>query len=430
MGLFSQWFDRDKFKDIFRTHWGSFKKRFSRYQSEHYDDAVRKMLGCGDPENGYATYICSKCGGDRKKVPFSCKSCFCLSCGKVYTDQWAARIEAILFPGLAYRHTVLTIPGELRVHFYRNAALLSKMAKVGVRCLEDTLSTVLRRSVRGGYIVVVQTNGRSGSYNPHLHVIMTSGGLARSQQGGQYWVKLKYLPYQVLHKKWQYHLFEMLKEQVPTPEMYAKINALYLKYPKGLVANIQKGEVPKQIRKLGKYLAKYVVSPPISVRRIIGYDGQRVKYWYNDHKSGRRKIEQVDLFTFIGRMVQHILPKGMQRIRYYGLHGTAVYQKIRKQLKAIILPPDAAQCRETFTICRKNYRQRVMESTASDPFICSRCGGELILWKIWHPSYGIIYDEEERIKTGYYERDKRRRNPDVRNIRYPLLQLSLPGLRV
>lgn len=425
MGLFSQWFDRDKFKDIFRTNWESFKETFSRYQSDRYDEAVRKMLGCGNPENGYATYICSKCGGDQKKVPFSCKSCFCLSCAKVYTDQWAVRIKAILFPGVAYRHTVLTIPDELRIYFYRNADLLSELMKVGIKCLEDTLCTVLRHSVCGGYIVVVQTNGRSGSYNPHLHIIMTSGGLATSSKGAHYWVKLKYLPYKLLHKKWQYHLFEMLKEQVPTKEMRAKIDELYLKYPNGLVANIQKGEVPKRIRQLGKYLAKYVVSPPISVRRIISYDGQRVKYWYKDHKSGKRKIEEIDLFTFIGRMVQHILPKGMQRIRYYGLHGTSVYRKIHKKLRAI-LPSDAAQCRETFTIPRRDYRQRVIETTAKDPFICSHCGGELMLWKIWHPSYGIIYDEEERIKAGYYEGDKRGRDPDVGDLRYPLLQLSLP----
>ena len=146
-------------------------------------------------------------------------------------------------------------------------------------------------------------------------------------------------------------------------------------------------------------------------------------------RGGKRKVEEVDIFTFIGRMVQHILPKGMQRIRYYGLHATAVYNKVRKKLWAI-LPLDAVQCPETFTVARKAYRQRVMETTAKDPFVCSRCGGELMLWKIWHPSYGVIYDEEERIKSGYYEGDKRGRDPDLRDIRYPLLQLSLPGLRV
>ena len=429
MGSFCQWFDRDKLKEIFRTHWESFKETFFRYREDRYDEVVQKMLGCGNPKNGYATYVCGKCGGEQKKVPFSCKSCFCLSCAKVYTDQWAARIEAILFPGVAYRHTVLTVPDDLRGYFYREARLLSELMRVGIECLADTLSTALRRPVCGGYIVVIQTNGRSGSYNPHLHIIMTSGGIVASGRGGHSWVTLKYFPYEILHKKWQYHLFRMLKEQVPTPEMQAQIDELYRKYPNGLVANIQKGEVPKRIRGLAKYLAKYVVSPPISVRRIVSYDGKRVKYWYQDHKSGRRKVEEVDVFQFIGRMVQHILPKGMQRVRYYGLHAAAVYRKIYKKLKAI-LPTDAAQGKETFTIGRKGYRQRVMETTARDPFICSRCGGELILWKIWHPSYGVIYDEEERLKSGQYERTQRGRDPDVGDLRYSLLQLSLPGLRV
>jgi len=334
-----------------------------------------------------------------------------------------------LFPGVAYRHTVLTVPDELRGYFYREAKLLSELMRVGIECLADTLRTVLRRAVSGGYIVVLQTNGRSGSYNPHLHIIMTSGGIVPSGRGGYSWVTLKYLPYEILHKKWQYHLFEMLKKQVPTREMKVKIDELYRKYPKGLVANIQKGEVPKRIRELAKYLAKYVVSPPISVRRIVSYDGKRVKYWYQDHKSGRRKMEEVDVFRFMGRMVQHILPRGMQRVRYYGLHAAAVYRKIYHKIRAI-LPTDAAQCKETFTIGRKGYRQRVMETTARDPFICSRCGGELILWKIWHPSYGVIYDEEERLKSGQYERTQRGRDPDVGDLRYSLLQLSLPGLRV
>jgi len=429
MSSFRQWFDRNKLKEIFRTHWESFKETFSRYREDRYDEVVQKMLGCGDAKNGYATYVCGKCGGERRKVPFSCKSCFCLSCTKVYTDQWAARIEAILFPEVAYRHTVLTVPDDLRRYFYREAKLLSELMRVGVEGLADTLRTVLRRPVEGGYILVLQTNGRSGSYTPHLHIIMTSGGIVANGRGGYSWVTLKYFPYEVLHKKWQYHLFRMLKERVPTREMQAKIDELYRKYPQGLVANIQKGEVPERIRELAKYLAKYVVSPPISVRRMVSYDGKRVKYWHQDHKSGRRKMEEVDVFRFIGRMVQHILPKGMQRVRYYGLHAVAVYRKIYKKLR-FLLPADAAQCRETFTIGRKGYRQRVMETVAKDPFICSRCGGELILWKIWHPSYGVIYDEEERLKSGQYERPQRGRDPDVGDLRYSLLQSSLPGLRV
>jgi hypothetical protein len=80
----------------------------------------------------------------------------------------------------------------------------------------------------------------------------------------------------MLHKKWQYYLFGMLQEQIATREIQAKIDELYRKYPKGLVANIQKGQVPKRIRELAK-IFNPICCPPISVRRMVGYDGDRVK---------------------------------------------------------------------------------------------------------------------------------------------------------
>ncbi|WP_394699560.1 transposase [uncultured Desulfobacter sp.] len=97
---------------------------------------------------------------------------------------------------------------------------------------------------------------------------------------------------------------------------------LWKTYPKGLVANVSKGRVPEACRGLAGYLAKYVASPPIAARRIVNYDGQTVGYWYKDHKTKSKKFEKVHVYTFIGRMVQHIMPKGFQRIRYYGLEAT------------------------------------------------------------------------------------------------------------
>ena len=84
---------------------------------------------------------------------------------------------------------------------------------------------------------------------------------------------------------------------------------------------------------LARYLAKYVVSPPISLRRIIKYDGKKVRYWYREHPTQERKEEEVDAEAFIGRMVQHILPKGFQRIRYYGLHAVCKAKKIREEIE-------------------------------------------------------------------------------------------------
>ena len=90
---------------------------------------------------------------------------------------------------------------------------------------------------------------------------------------------------------------------------------------------------------MARYIAKYVASPPIAVRRIVEYTGSPVTYWYQDHKTQARKVETVDVLTFIGRMVQHIFPKGFQRVRYYGLQATKTFtkwcEKIREGMKRI-----------------------------------------------------------------------------------------------
>jgi len=62
---------------------------------------------------------------------------------------------------------------------------------------------------------------------------------------------------------------------------------------------LEDGQVPVGGQGLAYYLAKYVVSPSISLRRILGYDGQRVRYWYNDHKSGKRKVAELPVLRFI-----------------------------------------------------------------------------------------------------------------------------------
>ena len=80
---------------------------------------------------------------------------------------------------------------------------------------------------------------------------------------------------------------------------------------------------------MARYVAKYVVSPPISVRRIDRYDGERVTYHYRSHRTGRMEHETVPVDTFIGRMVQHTLPKGFKRIRYYGAQATKTFAKVK-----------------------------------------------------------------------------------------------------
>ena len=79
--------DKTTFKQIFREHWDEFQQAYPRYAGDEYDAVVQKMLACGDPEKmGFGPYRCCSCGESRR-IAFTCKSSFCMSCAKVYADH-------------------------------------------------------------------------------------------------------------------------------------------------------------------------------------------------------------------------------------------------------------------------------------------------------------------------------------------------------
>jgi hypothetical protein len=101
----------------------------------------------------------------------------------------------------------------------------------------------------------------------------------------------------------------------------------------GFVTNVQKGDVPTRYQSLATYLAKYVVSPPSSLRRIDHDDGHRVTSHYRSHPSERVERDTVEVDTFIGRMVQHVFAKGFQRVRYDGVQATKTFAKIKRLMQ-------------------------------------------------------------------------------------------------
>jgi hypothetical protein len=308
-----------------------------------------------------------------------------------------------------YRHIILTVPAMFRTPFYRNAEiLLSELMRCGAQCLDDFYSEVRGKALKGGYIEVIHTHGRNGQYHPHLHVIATSGGYDAQAER---WEHLNFLPYDLLRHKWQWHLMTMLRRTLAIDEIKDLVDWCYRKYPDGLVSRVQKGKVPSQYQSLASYVAKYVVSPPISVRRIDRYDGERVTYHYRSHRTERTTYETVDVMTFIGRMIQHTMPKGFKRIRYYGVQATKTFAKLKVLIQAALAKVKGVVKGAVKIIARLTYRERYEKSTGRDPLICPHCRGEMGLWRIWHPTYGVIHDEGEKIKRGRYRSRAQRSGP-------------------
>lgn len=143
-----------------------------------------------------------------------------------------------------------------------------------------------------------------------------------------------------------------------------------------------------------------MVSPPLSLRRIDGEDGQSVTDHYRSPKTERVERERVDVSTCIGRMMQQVFPKGFQRIRYYGVQATKTFAKITGLIQEALAKVRGIVKGAIKIIAAQSYRERYRQSSGRDPLRCPHCHHEMDVWKGWHPRYGVVYDELEAMRRG------------------------------
>src|SRR6266571_8101605 len=203
----------------------------------------------------------------------------------------------------------------------------------------------------------------------------------------------------------------MLRQTLRTKAINRLVDVCYTRYRNGFVTNVQKGDVPSRSQSLATSLAKYVVSPPISLRRIDRYDGQRVTSHYRSHKSERVERETVEVYTFIGRMMQHVFPKSFQRIRYDGVQATKTFATLKGVMQEALAKVKGIVQGAIKILAPLTYRQRYQQSSGRDPLRCPHCQSAMEVWRIWHPTYGVIYDEGEVIKRGTYTSTAPRAGP-------------------
>jgi hypothetical protein len=393
-------------KSIFREFWYilciELEGVYSQLHWESIVENVEKMINCREPSNGFAEYICPECF-EKKKVPFTCKCRFCTSCGKRYVDQWVEKTVSRIFD-VTHRHLIFTIPRELRKIIFDNRQFI----KVMMDCASKTAMEVLQS--RGsdavpGILLIVHTFGRNIKFNPHVHMLMTEGGLTSGNQ----WIDIPFLPYGLLRKKWQYHLLTVLKADLPKTRMNARlIDHLFKSQRKGFYVN---GESKmNSARHAARYIGRYMARPALAEHKIKEYDGVMVTFWYVDHKTEQRVTERIPVKEFIKRLVDHIPLKGFKMARSYGL-----YSRRTRSIAIRILQRCKRFIQMTFEF-RNNgsislgWRGLLIKSFGIDPLKCPRCKKEMFLWRIWHPDYGDIFD---------LSRDgpqfKEEKNQDVKN---------------
>ncbi|GAB4258013.1 MAG: hypothetical protein Kow00111_03510 [Thermincola ferriacetica] len=133
--------------------------------------------------------------------------------------------------------------------------------------------------------------------------------------------------------------------------------------------------------------------PAIAEYRIIKYDGQNVRFWYEDHNTGKREEVELSALEFIGKLVMHIPPKYFKMVRRYGLYQPNKNNQAQKivSLWNYVKSKDLMKTRKIKN--RKlTWKERIRKEFGENPIACPKCGNEMELWTIWDPKYGYLYD--------------------------------------
>ena len=354
---------------------------------------IDKMINCGNPAFGGAMYACTKCG-KMKFVTFRCHSRFCPTCGVKYAiDRTAAMSFKVI--GVAHRHCVFTIAEELRDLFLKDRDLLN--------LLFDAVNSVVSRmfhklnkkeNFTPGFICVLHTFGRDLKWNPHIHCLISEGGL--SDKG--FWRNVHYFNYKLLRDSFQTALLSLLHKRLGDSFKKTKA-AVYRNHKNGfyVYAKPKKCEPSKVLKYVGRYLGR----PVIATKRILNYDGKNVTFYYNRHEDEKYIEETVPVMDFVRRLIRHIPEKHFKMIRYYGIY--ARHLDSDKKLNKAIHP-----CKRRFILAYNKWESLILSSFGYDPLICD-CGQKMEFLELYYNHQRVDLQE-------LYERTMRnarmKRGPD------------------
>ncbi|XJZ27405.1 transposase [Bacillota bacterium Lsc_1132] len=347
-------------------HWDKFVKKHHKNLRPIVIKEVEKFRGCGNPKNGFKLFVCEGCN-DVKKVPFRCKGRFCTTCSCGETEEWERLLSEDVFQ-VNHRHVIFTIDEGLRNIFLKHREFLKEFMDEAVGIVQQWFEKKFK--VTPGIIAGLHTFGSRLNFNPHVHMLVTMGGMKKNGE----WKTYDYIPFHMLRKQWQTVVLKLIRKSVCDEEK-KKIQPLLQKAFSAngegfyVYAPKQKGNVKEQL----KYIGRYIRRPAIALGRIEEYDGQFVTFKYMDKTDGKEKREKITVEEFIGRLIRHIPDENFKTIRYYGVYSRRKKADC-KQKVAIFQEKVKRQIVKVKKVLRKrNWSQRIKDLTGKDPMVCSKC---------------------------------------------------------
>jgi hypothetical protein len=220
-----------------------------------------------------------------------------------------------------------------------------------------------------GVMATVHTYGRDLGFHVHVHVLCTAGGL----RSDGVWQPVKLFPAQQYRRLWRNHLLTLLRGKMKADRAAKqRIGRLFRKYPTGFNVNVM--SIYPSGRKAAAYCCRYTGRPPLSERRIIGYDGEQVTLAYQDYRDGQEKTLTLPAEEFLVRLLQHVWPRYQRDVHYYGLYQPSRRKENVEEVVRASRYKD--QVRPKPPLSR---RERMMQALHQEPLYCSDCGGLMLV---------------------------------------------------
>ncbi len=374
------------------NNWQRFYKKHYKLIRDAIPWNIDKILNCRSRKLGFHKYQCPDCHHSIT-VPHSCKSRLCSSCGVLATNNW---ISSSLndFLDVPYQHLIFTIPSQIRSLILANRNLLLNML------FKSASNTVLswtkqNKSYIPGFIMVLHTFGADLKFNPHIHVLITCGGLSLDNSK---WISNFHFPHLALKSIWRYQIINSLRTlfkkhslSLPDKEIFSDytsfnnfLNALYQK-----TWFVHLGKSLSDASFTVRYIGRYTKRPVIAESRITSYDGQYVQFYFKDKATNQTFYPKLTVEEFIAHLIRHIPDKYFRQIRYAGIFASRVKSSLTAIARNLLFQLKKSNAKIL------SWRERRINFTGNDPLICPKCLKKMFLSVIAYANkYGqlkIIY---------------------------------------
>jgi len=306
--------------DIFRVSGDNFLKTHNLCADQL--KAFHAIQNCRTSALGGHMDRCDSCGYTKQSYN-SCRNRHCPKCQFTKKLQWVDKLAANL-PPVKYFHVVFTIPDCMNAIFYLNQGkTYSLLFKAASQALMQCAANPKLIGAQAGAVGVLHTWGQTLVYHPHIHMIVPSGGLSEDQMEWISSPKKFFLPVKLLSSVFRGILCRIIEQAIGKGEIllpdstadFATLKSLC--YQKNWVVYCQKPFAgPEGII---RYLGNYTHRVAISNHRIEEFENNKVTFSYKDYKTGAiQKSMTLEVNEFVRRFLQHILPSGFYKIRYFG----------------------------------------------------------------------------------------------------------------